>query len=589
VGAGAMATGHGRGLAVGEWRAFLWCAAGSVAFSAWFIWRASFRLGGHRTWVLFDDAMVSMRYARNLARGDGLVWNAGGPRVEGITNPLWTLWMAVLHLLPVDVFRQSLLVMISGAFLLVGVLAVARRLAGEIAPDRPAIATIAMVLCATFYPLVYWSLAGTEVGLLALLTGVITLYGVRVARRPDEWAGRDDLGLAAASVAAVATRLDAALVVGVVVAFGVVAAGRGRRWVMSLRLGGPAAGALVVMTAARRVYYGDWLPNTWYLKAAGTPLGLRLSTGARQLVVVLVAQLAVVAVVALVGLWVARDWMWWLLATVVGVQVVYSVAAGGDAWEYLLIANRYLTVVVVPGSVLAARGLLALVESPQRLLPRWCWALGAAAALVAVGSPKPPIYTRELSVHDLLADLQDHRAVYLGAAAVLAAVGWACWHRVRLGATQAAVLVTAVVIVATNARALNAWRMEPAAEMKQDFAREGWALREATTPDTTVAVWLAGADPYFSDRPGVDLLGKSDRHLARQPATNTTSFLPGHNKIDVPWSLDTYRPDLFREPIYPIYQQELRDLGYKPVTPRLWVLRSSLEKVDLRALRKTQQ
>ena len=42
-----------------------------------------------RAWVC-DDAFISFRYARNLARGLGLVFNAG-ERVEGFTNFLWTL------------------------------------------------------------------------------------------------------------------------------------------------------------------------------------------------------------------------------------------------------------------------------------------------------------------------------------------------------------------------------------------------------------------------------------------------------------------------------------------------------------------
>src|ERR671923_2324208 len=96
-----------------EPRAFAALCAGSVAFSAWFIWRASFRVGGWLTFALWDDAMISMRYGRNLAAGDGLVWNAGGERVEGITNPLWTVWMAALHVLPVHSLKISLLVMVS--------------------------------------------------------------------------------------------------------------------------------------------------------------------------------------------------------------------------------------------------------------------------------------------------------------------------------------------------------------------------------------------------------------------------------------------------------------------------------------------
>jgi hypothetical protein len=81
--------------------AFAALVAAYVVYGLAFIWRTSFDIGGRRWFSLFDDAMISMRYARNLAAGHGLVWNPG-ERVEGITNPLWTLWLAVLHLFPVQ-------------------------------------------------------------------------------------------------------------------------------------------------------------------------------------------------------------------------------------------------------------------------------------------------------------------------------------------------------------------------------------------------------------------------------------------------------------------------------------------------------
>ena len=49
---------------------------------------------------LREDVMISMRYANNLAEGYGLVWNVG-ERVEGYTNFLWTLILAIPHALHV--------------------------------------------------------------------------------------------------------------------------------------------------------------------------------------------------------------------------------------------------------------------------------------------------------------------------------------------------------------------------------------------------------------------------------------------------------------------------------------------------------
>src|SRR5438046_1501989 len=45
--------------------------------------------------VMYDDAFITYRYAENLARGLGLVYNPG-ERVEGYSNFLWTLMMAVV-------------------------------------------------------------------------------------------------------------------------------------------------------------------------------------------------------------------------------------------------------------------------------------------------------------------------------------------------------------------------------------------------------------------------------------------------------------------------------------------------------------
>ena len=63
---------------------------------------------GQRWFVLWDDAMISMQYARNLAYGHGLVWNVGGEPVQGFTNLGITLFMAFLHGLAIPLPYVSL-------------------------------------------------------------------------------------------------------------------------------------------------------------------------------------------------------------------------------------------------------------------------------------------------------------------------------------------------------------------------------------------------------------------------------------------------------------------------------------------------
>lgn len=74
-------------------------AAGTLY--AVFIFRGGIHVAGRTIYCLFDDAMISMRYARHMSEGLGLVWNPGEAPIEGFTNLLWTLIMAGVHLLPV--------------------------------------------------------------------------------------------------------------------------------------------------------------------------------------------------------------------------------------------------------------------------------------------------------------------------------------------------------------------------------------------------------------------------------------------------------------------------------------------------------
>jgi hypothetical protein len=54
-----------------------------------------------------DDAAISWRFARNLADGHGLVWNPGGPAVEGYSNLLWVLILSGSHALGFDIESTS--------------------------------------------------------------------------------------------------------------------------------------------------------------------------------------------------------------------------------------------------------------------------------------------------------------------------------------------------------------------------------------------------------------------------------------------------------------------------------------------------
>ncbi len=77
-----------------------------------------------------DDAFISFRYARNFARGLGLVYNPG-ERIEGYTNFLWTLVLGLLAELGLDI---ELCAKLLGAGCVIGAIALSYFIAARLRP-----------------------------------------------------------------------------------------------------------------------------------------------------------------------------------------------------------------------------------------------------------------------------------------------------------------------------------------------------------------------------------------------------------------------------------------------------------------------
>lgn len=473
---------------------------GGVAFYAVFIARASFRVAGQPTFGLFDDAMISMTYARNLAAGNGLVWMAGEAPVEGYTNLLWTLAMALPHFAGLPDRLASLPIQLLGAALLAGTSALvaqlARRLAGLAV--TPFLAALATALC---FPLVFWTLRGLEVGLVAFLVAAAGLLALRLTEAP---ARRDAVLLCAVLSAAVLTRTDAVAPLAVVLGFLLLQPGAPRRaaWAGGLTL----AGTLLAHTGFRLLYYGSALPNTYTLKVVGHTLGERLERGVPALLDLVVGTLWAPLALAVALLVVRRLRLRpaeWLLAGIVASAGAYSAYVGGDVWEFAGFANRFVSVGLPLLFVLALLGLEAL--------------LGA------------------------LADVRTH--------------------------APAALVFGLGLLLATHAGPVRDWWERGGLHVQDDeiLVRQGLAIGAAMPESARVAVIWAGAIPYFSRQPAIDLLGKSDPVIAGMAPRG--EFLPGHDKWDIEYSVGRLEPDLialgFRLP--PRDLERIRALGYEKV------------------------
>ena len=324
--------------------------------------------GVWRTDFISDDAFIAFRYARNLARGLGLVWNPG-ERIEGYSDFLLVIALAGLERLGVDLVvagrAQSATSGIACVLLAGGV---TRRLL----PREPLLAGAAALVVAANPYVAAWGGAGLETTLFAALAlgTALPLSG----RAPD---ARAFLLASALALLLALTRPEG---VALYVALALAAFGSAEGDLQQrLRALAPGAALFTVLGATyfawRLSYFGDWLPNTFRAKSGFTPAhalrGLAyLVAFAANPFVWLELPLATLGAVAL---WRRREralpaLALALLAVVIGV--------GGDG----LPMYRFLVPLIPVAAVLAAIGANALTAR---------WIPGAAhsgVALAAVGA-----------------------------------------------------------------------------------------------------------------------------------------------------------------------------------------------------------
>jgi arabinofuranosyltransferase len=223
-----------------------------------------------------DDAFITYRYARNFARGEGLVFNPG-ERVEGYTNFLWT----VMHWLPErygwssPVFSQVI-----GIALMVATVAVTLRLARRIFGSESFAFLVALTLLANMTFLAY-ATGGLETMQQTLLVTSVAALLLPVVDAPRAHVVGRRVGAGVCAGLAVLTRMDSAVLIAVWVLVYLVVQWRretetSRRTSTVLasvvQIGVPAAVLVLPWFVWKLDYYGDLLPNTFYAKSAGNPI-----------------------------------------------------------------------------------------------------------------------------------------------------------------------------------------------------------------------------------------------------------------------------------------------------------------------------
>ena len=453
--------------------------------------------------IMNDDAMISMRYAWNLANGNGLVWNPG-EYVQGYSNLLMTLFMALIHL----VFDQRHAVMavnMSGLFFMLatayGTSKIARRVCHDGATSRErdvaGVMAFALVLC--YHPLSHWSIMGMETGMLTML---VTL-GVMFAFRYEH--GRESKHLYLASLLfslALLTRSETVLI-GALVGLYVISLlwqpGHRRhvRHVLVAVIAYIATG--IGLLLFQHSYYGEWLPNTYTLKIAGIPLQFRVLDGIRYIIPFLWNILVIIVCVA-ADMIRGHSRKKLLMCFIVVTMILYNIYIGGDVYEYYRIPAPAMPLLLV---------------------------------LFAVS------IVRTMDIEKLWPAKSDQDANRTTTIRI----------KLRFAVTTGLLLSATLALNLQYLREIAMVYRSPYIGSHKLFTNRGLLLDKFLSDQATIGVGAAGMVGYYTNRVGIDFWGKMDRHVANllpdltgNAAMFSSRSMVGHNKYDLEYSIKQKRP-----------------------------------------------
>jgi arabinofuranosyltransferase len=434
-----------------------------------------------------DDAYISFRYAHNLVEGQGLVFNPG-ERVEGYSNFLWTVVLALFMWLGLD---PSLVSIVLGVLFDLATLWLVYRFAQAASLENrviPIVATFCLALDGSF---ALWSVSGMETSMFAFLVlAALTSY-------VWEWReGKPGFLSGVLLALAAMTRPEGVLVIGVVVVHQALARLIRDRQVVS---GGDLArvGAFVALYLPyflwRYYYYGFLLPNTFYAKVTVEGSGAQRERGLRYLATFAGLHLGwVMPLLALVPVLKRRLSFWFtILLSVVLAYLGYIAYVGGD-WS----VGRFFVPVLPLAYILIATG---VVETYDTLCG---WLRRLTESGVASTSLRY--------------------------------------------ATAACLVLAGVVLFWTSSlrgeHELFVAHFQAARASHARVAMGEW-LRDNVPRDTFIAVDAAGQIPYYADLRTLDMFGVNDVHTAHLQVDSMGEGVPGHEKFDFDYIMWRH-PDL---------------------------------------------
>jgi hypothetical protein len=445
-----------------------------------------------------DDMMIGMRYAYNLAHGYGLVWNPG-ERVQGFTDLGWTLFSALIQSLHLPINLNSLVMQLVNGVLQIILIVYWFRILRASYGNIVALATAAIL--AFNVSIFIFSLEGYETTTMCILTSLAFSWCIV---GPKNELGITKVNCFAPLLAALCVFIRADSIVLFASSLAATAIGlhlvnsTKRQWLLALS--GVFCGLIIIclMLIWQKAYYGDFMPNTFYLKCnpslSSTLFGIKYFLN-----------------------YALRDWQIAYLAGAIGylAKGLIDPKTRGNYWPLLFsLTPSWLYILAVGGDCFG----LGRFFTP--LMP-----------LLVVSSV---LFLKDTFFRQISLTLTDGR------------LNWE-FRRIHadhwewIGDAFATLMVCTVVLSFPfkMVRALNLTKL-----LNMDSVATVRALHKLQIkPGTLIAVHRAGSVPYYLPEFRFhDILGKCDAHISHLPAHE--GQVTGHNKFDYQYSLGKLKPEI---------------------------------------------
>lgn len=514
-----------------------------ILFCLYFIYSGSFETPYGRQFTLSDTPMVSMTYAKTFVNSGELVWFPGANRVQGYSNLLYTIFFVFIHLLKLSSSINILLVSIVNLFILIAISYRVVELSRIFNPQNIKTSYFLGFLVFFQYPIIFWSLRGYEVGLLALIT-ISTIVKICKIMKMNKIIIYPDL---------IVLWLYLSLGIWLTLDFTIIAVTLSTYIIFVFKKIVKSYRVLIIFQLSiflsiflvlifQYFYYGDFFPNIHYLETGGFLLLEKIPRGIISSFKIFPILLFQTFILLKYYLEKRDSRKYYLIFFLTFSITVYNILMGGDNWEVYGFANRTLTLLVPIGLSTVSLANKHKFFTSNKLINFIFFLL----LFLGVFSLQLNLYNiSSINVNQFT--FNNFEIVYFFFCFLFIAT----LKNRKYISYSLGILITIFLSYTHINYLINTELQISSTEFLN--SQIGIELRDFTTKDVKIGVLWAGNIGYYSERELIDFLGKSDkfiakslpvRHLNKDQKYNFNDFDPGHNKWNFKYSIGILSPDI---------------------------------------------